>query len=92
MVQYRKVNKIKGNTKTEIFPAVSVEFTEVKKTTNGVQTKERIWKVGIDDNKTRKGKFCTRIASGCIQVIGVEDTDEYLKQVTEEEKKRKKVA
>ena len=92
MVQYRKVNKIKGNTKTEIFPVVSVEFTEVKKTTNGVQTKERIWKVGIDDNKTRKGKFCTKIASGCIQVIGVEDTDEYLKQVAEEEKKRKKVA
>lgn len=58
---------------------------------NGIQTKERIWKVGIDDNKTRKGKFCTRIASGCIQVIGVEDTDEYLKQVAEEEKKRKKV-
>lgn len=88
MVLYRKVNKIKGDTKTEIFPAASIKYTEVQVSKKGVKSTERIWEIGIDENKIRKGKFCTRIASGCVQVVRIEKTDEYLKHVAEEIKKQ----
>lgn len=64
-----------------IYPAVSVEFSEVVRSKKGAKWTEREWKVGIDDNRIRKAKFCTPIASGCLQTIGSVDTAEYLSKL-----------
>ena len=87
LVSYEKVNKINGNTKTLIFPAVSVEYSEVLRSKKGAKWPERKWKVGVDENKVRKAKFCRRLQSGCLQVVDVCPTTEYLKKVEAEQKK-----
>ena len=87
LVQYRKVNKIKGNTKTLVFPAASVEYTEVLRSRKGNTWTEREWKVGVDENKVRKAKFCHRLHSGCLQVVDICQTAEYLKKVETDRKK-----
>lgn len=81
IIKYEKHNKIKGNIKSMIYPAVSVEFSEVVRSKKGAKWTEREWKVGIDDNRMRKAKFCTPIASGCLQTIGSVDTAEYLSKL-----------
>lgn len=87
LVQYKKVNKIKGNTKTLVFPASSVEYTEVLRSKKGDKWTEREWKIGVDENKVRKAKFCRRLHSGCLQVVDVFQTAEYLKKVEADRKK-----
>lgn len=87
LVSYEKINKIKGNTKTLVFPAVSVEYSEVLRSKKGAKWTEREWKVGVDENKVRKAKFCRRFQSGCLQVVDVCSTGEYLKKVEAEQKK-----
>lgn len=82
IIKYEKHNKIKGNIKSMISPAVSVEFSEVVRSKKGAKWTEREWKVGIDDNRIRKAKFCTPIASGCLQTIDSVDTAEYLSKLT----------
>ncbi len=81
IIKYEKHNKIKGNVKSMIYPAVSVEFSEVVRSKKGAKWTEREWKVGIDDNRVRKAKFCTPIASGCLQTIGSANTAEYLRSL-----------
>lgn len=78
---------VKGNTKTLVFPAVSVEYSDVLRSKKGVKWTEREWKVGVDENKVRKAKFCRRLQSGCLQVVDVFPTGEYLKKVEAEQKK-----
>ena len=92
LVLYRKVRKVKGDVKTEVFSAVSVEYTEVVKKTNGVVTKERDWKIGVDDNRVRKSNCCSVLNHSCVQFTGSEPTSEYLKKVEEEAAERKKKA
>ena len=98
LVEYRKVNKIKGNTKIMVFPAVSVEYSEVLRSKKGSQWTEREWKIGVDENKVRKAKFCRYLHGGCLQAVGTEDTKSYLAKVVaeaakrENKKKKKKVA
>ena len=87
LVSYEKINKIKGNTKTLVFPAVSVEYSEVLRSKKGAKWVEREWKVGVDENKVRKAKFCRRLQSGCLQVADVCPTGNYLKKVEAEQKK-----
>ena len=87
LVSYEKINKIKGNTKTLVFPAVSVEYSEVLRSKKGAKWVEREWKVGVDENKVRKAKFCRRLQSGCLQVADVCPTGDYLKKVEAEQKK-----
>ena len=93
-----KVNKIKGNTKIMVFPAVSVEYSEVLRSRKGSQWTEREWKIGVDENKVRKAKFCRYLHGGCLQAVGTEDTKSYLAKVVaeaakrENKKKKKKVA
>lgn len=89
LVEYRKYNKVKGNTKTLVFPAVSVEYTEVVRSGNGHKWSEREWKVGIDDSKVRKAKFCRYLSGGCLQTVDVQDTGAYLQKVAAEDAKRK---
>ena len=89
IVKYEKVNKIKGNTKTMIFPAVSVRYSEVLRSKNGQKWTEREWKIGVDDNRVRKAKFCKPLQSGCLQTIESENTNEYLAKVLVAEIKRK---
>ena len=81
LVEYRKVNKIKGNTKTMVFPAVSVEYSEVIRSKKGYKWTEREWKVGVDENKVRKAKFCRYLSGGCLQTVGAEITKVYLAKV-----------
>lgn len=81
IIKYEKHNKIKGNIKSMIYPAVSVEFSEVVRSKKGAKWTEREWKVNIDDNRVRKAKFCTPIASGCLQTIDSVDTAEYLSKL-----------
>lgn len=88
IVLYEKHNKIKGNTKRLVFPAVSVEYSETPYKSGTV----REWKIGVDDNKVRKGKFCRPLSGGCLQVIGTVDTKKHISAIIEEEMKRKKVA
>ena len=92
LVLYRKVRKVKGDVKTEVFPAVSVEYTEIAKKANGVVTKERVWKIGVDDTHIRKAKFCSVLNHSCVQFTGSESTSAYLKKVAEEAAERKKKA
>lgn len=87
LVSYEKTNKIKGNTKTLVFPAASVEYSETLRSKNGVKWTEREWEVGINENKVRKAKFCRRLQSGCLQVVDVCSTGEYLKKVETEQRK-----
>ena len=87
MPNSEKTKKIKGNTKTLVFPAVSVEYSEVLRSKKGAKWTEREWKVGVDENKVRKAKFCRRLQSGCLQVVDVFPTGEYLKKVKAEQKK-----
>lgn len=82
IIKYEKHNKIKGNVKSMIYPAVSVEFSEVVRSKKGTKWIEREWKVGIDDNRVRKAKFCIPIASGCLQTVDSVDTTEYLSKLT----------
>lgn len=82
IIKYEKHNKIKGNVKSMIYPAVSVKFSEVVRSKKGTKWTEREWEVGIDDNRIRKAKFCTPIASGCLQTIGSANTAEYLSKLT----------
>lgn len=89
LVKYEKKNKIKGNTKTLVFPAVSVERTEVVRSRKGYKWIEREWKIGIDENKVRKAKFCRPLEGGCIRTVGKETTSSYL---TEIEAKTKKIS
>ena len=70
-----------------VFPAVSVEYSEVLRSKKGAKWTEREWKVGVDENKVRKAKFCRRLQSGCLQVVDVFPTGEYLKKVKAEQKK-----
>lgn len=84
LVEYRKVNKIKGDTKTFVFPAVSVEYSEVLRSKKGSKWTEREWKVGVDDNKVRKAKFCRYLSGGCLQTVGIENTKAYLAKVAAE--------
>ena len=65
-----------------IFPAVSVKFSEVVCSKNGIKWTEREWKVSIDDNRIRKAKFCTPITSGCLQTIDSVNTTEYLSKLS----------
>ncbi len=81
IIKYEKHNKIKGNTKTMIYPAVSVEYSEIVCSEKGSKRTEREWKVCIDDSRVRKAKFCTPIASGCLQTIDSVNTTEYLKHL-----------
>lgn len=82
MVKYEKHNKIKGNIKFMIYPVTSVEFSEIVRSKKGTKWTEREWKIGISDNRVRKAKFCTPIASGCLQTIDSVDTAEYLSKLT----------
>ncbi len=82
IIKYEKHNKIKGNVKSMIYPAVSVEFSEVVRSKKGTKWTEREWKVGIDDNRIRKAKFCTPIASECLQTIDSANTAKYLSKLT----------
>jgi len=81
IIKYEKNNKIKGNVKSMIFPAISVKFSEVARSKKGVKWTEREWKVGIDNNHVRKAKFCMPIASGCLQTIDSVNTAEYLSKL-----------
>lgn len=49
----------------------------------------------MDENKVRKAKFCRRLQSGCLKVVAVCSTGEYLKKVEAERKelneKKKKI-
>lgn len=81
IVKYEKHNKIKGNIKSIIYPAVSVKFSEVVHSKKGTKWTEREWKIGIDDNHVRKAKFCTLIASGCLQTIDSVNAIEYLNKL-----------
>lgn len=81
IIKYEKHNKIKGNVKSMIYPAVSVKFPEVVRSKKGTKWTGREWEVGIDDNRVRKAKFCTPIASGCLQTIDSVDTAEYLSKL-----------
>lgn len=89
IVKYEKINKIKGNTKTMVSPAVSVEYSEVLRSKKGQKWTEREWKIGVDDNRVRKAKFCKPLESGCLQTIGTENTEKYLAKVLKAELKRK---
>lgn len=55
VVRYEKCNKIKGNTKTSIFIADSLNLSSGK--------------VCHDGTKNKKLKYCKRIRSGCLQYI-----------------------
>ena len=57
MILYNKTNKIKGNTKTLIFPAYSVEFSESVYSENSEKRKKREWKIRIDNKKNKKSKI-----------------------------------
>ena len=88
IVLYEKHNKIKGNTKRLVFPAVSVEYSETPYKSGIV----REWKISVDDNKVRKGKFCRPLSGGCLQTVGTVNTREHIADVIEAEAKRKKAA
>ncbi len=90
IVKYEKHNKVKGNVKSLVFPAVSVEYSECLHSEKGRKWMEREWRIGVDENKVRKGKFCRPLQSGCLQTIGHEQTGRYLIQVAIEEAKRAK--
>lgn len=91
IVVYEKHNKIKGNTKREVFVATGVEYTEVVKSKKGVKWTEREWKVSFGDgNKTRKAKFCRPVASGCLQVVETRKLEQHLSIVEIENKKLEK--
>ncbi len=89
IVKYCKVNKIGGAVRYLIFPASSVSYMEKTFKKKGDTWTERIWKIGIDENKHRQGKFCTPIRSGCLQAVGKEDTGQYLAKIAAGEEKRK---
>ena len=89
LVEYRKVNKVKGNTKTAVFPAVSVEYAEVVRSKAGSKWTEREWKVGVNENKVRKAKFCRYLHGGCLQTVDAIATAKYLQQVAVKEAKLK---
>ena len=88
-VEYRKVNKVKGNTKTAVFPAVSVEYAEVVRSKAGSKWTEREWKVCVNENKVRKAKFCRYLQGGCLQTVDALATAKYLQQVAVKEAKLK---
>ena len=96
VVVYEKKNKVKGNTKREVFVATGVEYTEVVRSRKGVKWTEREWKVSFGDgNKTRKAKFCRPVGSGCLQCIETVPTAAYLEKVQSnavkfKQKKKKK--
>lgn len=81
VVRYEKVNKIKGNTKTLVFPVMWVKHSEVIRSKKGFQWAEREWQVGMDKNKHRKAKFCKPLQSGCIQAVDEVETEAYLETV-----------
>ena len=64
VVRYIKHNKIRGNTKTEMFVADNVNMSKDGRVGYGT--------------KNKKLKYCKRIASGCVQIIDVMKTKEYI--------------
>ena len=81
MVQYKKVNKIKGNTKTMVFPAVSVRYVEIDYTKKGTTWTKGEWLVQVTKDQKRKAKFCRPIQGGCLQTIGVAAMKDFLTEV-----------
>ena len=81
LVKYEKVNKIKGNTKTMVFPAVSVKYLESVRSQKGRKWTEREWQVNVSDSKYRKAKFCKPLQSGCLQAVDGVKTKTYLETV-----------
>ena len=63
-VRYVKHNKIRGNTKTEMFVADNVNMSKDGRVGYGT--------------KNKKLKYCKRIVSGCVQIIDVMKTKEYI--------------
>lgn len=81
IIKYEKYNKIKGNTKSMIFPAASAEFTEVVRTLKKSMQIKREWKIRIDNMHIRKAKFCKPIASGNLQTTGSVNTIKHFSKI-----------
>ncbi len=85
VIRYEKHNKVKGNTKTRTFIAVSYSIS-------GSQNEPQI-SYG-NGNQNCKAKFCRPIESGCLHAVGQVKTDDYLKEAAKRdaEYKAKKAA
>lgn len=83
IVEYKKLNKISGKMKRNIFVCTSVNFDGKDKYGNYCAAENHI---GYDNGKgkgngNRKAKFCTVLDSGCLQCTGIERTDDYIAQL-----------
>ena len=80
LVSYEKTSKIMGNAKALVFPAESVEYSEVLRSEKGARWAER-------EKKVRKAKSCRRLQGGCLQAVDVCPTGGYPEKVEADQKK-----
>ena len=89
IVEYKKLNKISGKMKRNIFVCTSVNFDGKDKYGNYCAAENHIGYDNGKGNGSRKAKFCTVLDSGCLQCTGIERTDDYIAQLKANPSKKK---